>query len=358
MIDFPASPTNGQVFTSGAQSWTWDGTKWVASGIAVMPPLSTGDNRIINGDMRIDQRNNGASGTAAGYTVDRWLYNVSQANKGTWGRNLNAVSPPAGFLYYLGFQSSSAYVPAAADFFFFAQIIEVEAVSDFQFGTANAQLVTLSFLAYSSVTGTFSGVIANNALNRSYPFIYTVPTANSWTKIAITIPGDIAGNWTGTFGNVEVIFNLGCGSTYSGPANAWAAVRQFAATGSVNLVSTNGATFYVTGVKLEIGSVATPFNRQSLAKSMADCQRYYQQPTQWFFNGYAAAASQNFYNTFVFNTVMRALPTVTTPSPTYLNASGLTTNTIGVDMVIMKATATAVGNAQASALQVQLSAEL
>ena len=150
MIDFPASPINGQVFVSGAQSWTFDGTKWVASGVAVQPPLSTGDNRLINGDMRIDQRNNGASGTANGvYTVDRWLYAANLAGKGTWQQYTSAVNVPlTGFAYSLLFQSSSAYASLTGDYFAFVQKIEADMVSDFAWGTASAKSVTLSFFGH------------------------------------------------------------------------------------------------------------------------------------------------------------------------------------------------------------------
>ena len=133
MLDFPSSPGVGQVVTIGGVTWTWDGVKWTAAGTGtgIYLPLTggtmtgdlilnrdpvvalgaatkqsvdargAGDNRIINGDMRIDQRNNGASGTASGYTVDRWKFNASLATKGAYGRNLNAVAGPAGFPYAL-----------------------------------------------------------------------------------------------------------------------------------------------------------------------------------------------------------------------------------------------------------------
>ena len=259
-----------------------DGTTIQAAGDGTISTtvVPMGDNRIINGDMRIDQRNNGASGTANGYTVDRWNYYSNQAAKGTWGQKLNAIAGPVGFPYYLGFQSSSAYAPLAADQFIIQQYLEFDAVSDFAFGSASASSITLSFWARSSLTGTFGGAIQNNGASRNYPFTYSLPTANSWTKITLTIPGDTTGTWTvsGNSAALGVIFDLGTGSTYRAPANAWTSSPFISgATGAVSVVATNGATFYVTGVKLEIGSVATPYNRQSLAKSLADCQRYYEQ---------------------------------------------------------------------------------
>jgi hypothetical protein len=312
MIDFPASPTVGQVFVSGAQSWTWDGTKWAPSGTLVMPPLATGDNRIINGDMRIDARNNGASGTAVSvYTVDRWVYGATQAAKGTWQRGGPTGALAPGFPYSLSFQSSSAYTPLAADTFIFFQPIEADVIADFQWGGANAQPVTLSFWALTGgLTGTFSGSLSN--ITRSYPFTFSIPTVNVWTRIVVTIPGDTAGTWTlsGNAMGVRVIFDLGSGATMRAPAGAWASGAYNGANGAVSVVAVNGAGLWVTGVKLEIGSVATPFNRQSLAKSMADCQRYYSQT-----NGNAlisaTAAGQFLATSVVFPVTMRAIPTVT-----------------------------------------------
>ena len=166
--------------------------------------------------MRIDQRNNGASAPASGgyTTVDRWACYVAQSGKGTVGRNLSGGNGPAGFPYYLGFQSSSAYTPLASDTFEFAQAIEADMISDFQWGTASAQPVTLSFWASSNQAGTFSGVVKNYAQNRSYVFSYPL-SANTWTKIVITIPGDTAGTWVGSgnAGALYLMFDLGSGST-------------------------------------------------------------------------------------------------------------------------------------------------
>jgi hypothetical protein len=293
-----------------------------ASGVVTIPslaaPQAIGDNRIINGDMRIDQRNAGASGTAINaYTVDRWLYACSQANLITWGQG--GPSSLAGFPYYWSLASNSAYVPLASDYCQLLQSIEADMISDFAWGTASAQPVTLSFWAVSSVTGTFSGALGG-ATNRYYPFTFSIPIANTWTRIAVTIPGDTAGAWTlsGNGTGLSVDFDLGSGANYRAPANAWTTAPGgiAGANGAVSVVATNGATFGVTGVKLEIGSVATPYNRQSLAKSMADCQRYYQvlgEGGGWdvIVQGYAAFVGQSIGSTVSFNTAMRATPTVT-----------------------------------------------
>src|SRR4029077_4946774 len=149
---------------------------------------------------------------------------------------------------------------------YLTQIIEADMISDLAFGTAQAQSVTLSFWAYSNQTGTFSGALVNSSSNRSYPFTYVISVANTWTRIVITIPGDVAGTWvmSGNGASLNVRFDLGSGATYRGPANAWAAANYVGATGAVSLSPTNLAFFALTGVKLEVGSVATPYNRQSL----------------------------------------------------------------------------------------------
>jgi hypothetical protein len=300
--------------------------------IAYVNSLPTiGDNRIINGDMRIDQRNGGASGTAINaYTADRWKFWAVAASKGSWRQTPGATVP--GFPYCLGFTSSSAYALVAGDYFLFGQFIEAEMISDFAFGTANAQPITLSFWAYSSLGGTFGGTITNSAQNRSYPFSYALVAA-TWTKVVITIPGDTTGTWslTGVGSGLALYFAFGVGTTYSAPsANSWQAGTYFAPTGSVSVVGTNGATFYVTGVKLEVGSVATPYNRQSLAKSMADCQRYFQKlggsiVADILLQGNATAAGANGPGSSIGYAPMRAAPTgVIVGTFTLTNASSAT----------------------------------
>jgi hypothetical protein len=345
MIDFPASPTIGQQFTAAGVVWTWDGTKWLPAGLSPTVVPGINDNRLINGDMRIDQRNAGASGTAAGYTVDRWAYGASQVSKFSWQRNSNSPAAPGGFPYGLLLTSASAFTPAASDYFQVFQAIEADAISDFQFGSASAQPVTLSFWVYSSLTGTHSGYFGNNAGTRTYPFTYSIPTANTWTRIVITIPGDTAGTWvlSGNGGSATLGFDLGSGSTYRGTANVWTSTGLVGVTGAVRVVSTNGAIWLITGVKLEVGSVATPYNRQSLAKSLADCQRYYQAGQIYMTNsasspaGFTVACSS-------LHTPMRATATMVVTANNNANISSLAV-VDGGTIFYASGTATATGNA-------------
>lgn len=239
-------------------------------------------NRIINGAMVIDQRNAGASvGTASGasvYTVDRFAAVYSQTSKFTIQQNAASVTPPVGFTNYLGVTSSSAYSVGSTDFFVIRQAIEGLNVADLAWGTANAATVTLSFWVRSSLTGTFGGVIMNSAANRSYPFTYTINSANTWEKETITIAGDTSGTWLTTNGvGMYVQLGLGVGTTYSGTAGAWTGTSNiFSATGATSVVGTNGATFYITGVQIEKGSTATSFDYRPYGTELQLCQRYYE----------------------------------------------------------------------------------
>jgi len=232
-------------------------------------------NRIINGAMAINQR--AASVTASGYTVDRFQYVASASSKGTLAQSTTVY--PTGFNYSLGFTSSSAYSVAAGDYFAINQTIEGFNIADLGWGTANAKTVTLSFWVYSSLTGTFGGSLSSYASTRSYPFTYTISSANTWTQISVTVVGDTtvsATNWKiNNDAGMNVWFGLGVGTTYSGTAGAWAGTAYYSATGATSVVGTNGATFYITGVQLEKGSTATSFDYRPFGTELALCQRYF-----------------------------------------------------------------------------------
>ncbi len=358
MIDFPASPTIGQQFSAAGVVWTWDGTKWLPSGLSPTVVPGINDNRIINGDFRIDQRNGGASGSASGYTIDRWQFSTTQVGRVYWQQNSSGSSIIyQGFPYYLGLTTISAYTVSATDYFAVMQTIEADMVSDFAWGTANAQPVTLSFLARSSIIGSFSGSIRNAGSTRAYPFSFNLPAANTWTNIVITIPGDTAGTWvmSGNAASLIVNFDVGSGANFRAATGGWQGGGFIGVTGSASIVATANAKFYVTGVKLEIGSVATPYNRQSLAKSMVDCQRYYQIYGSLNASGYNAAGSVAYGNYII--PAMRAAPTVVFSNQGYLNASAMVTNNVDAVSLRTQITVTAVGFGSGNTT-VALSAEL
>ena len=268
-------------------------------------------NRIINGAMVIDQRNAGASVTPAngGYTLDRWGANQTTASKFSVQQNAGSVTPPVGFSKYLGATSLSAYSVGASDIFALYQIIEGFNIADLNQGTANAKTVTLSFQVYSSLTGTFGGSLAiNGSTTRSYPFTYSVPTANTWTSISVTVAGDTFTNTVSTTNTagMSVYFGLGGGSTYSGTANTWASADYRTATGATSVVGTNGATFYITGVQLEVGSIATGYEYRMYNQELSACQRYYQLTNNFSGSGATSTAAAG----LCFWSQMRANPTL------------------------------------------------
>jgi len=290
-------------------------------------------NRIINGDMRIDQRNAGASvtPTETQYTIDRWQSRLSQSSKYTVQQSAGAVTPPTGFTKYLGITSSSAYSVLTGDYFAQQHNIEGFNVADLGWGAAGAATVTLSFWVRSSLTGTFGGCAQNASANRSYPFTYTISTANTWEQKTITIAGDTSGTWNTTNGaGLVLFFGLGVGSTYSGTASAWAGANYVSATGATSVVGTNGATFYITGVQLEQNTSATPFERRLYNQELANCQRYFQTYTQPPLRGVVVGTTALNRMGMVLPVVMRTAPTAVVGAlPVYDGSLTSTVSSIG-----------------------------
>jgi hypothetical protein len=316
-------------------------------------------NRILNGSMVIDQKNAGASVTPVDgtYSVDRWVCGLSQASKFTVQQTPSAtetgfaVRVAAGFTNYLACTTAaSANVTlGASDVFVIGQKIEGFNFADMAWGTAAAKTVTLSFLAYSSVTGTFGGAFVNNASNRSYPFTYSIPTANTWTTISVTIAGDTTGTWVGATNGVavKIWFSLGSGSSGLNTAGAWVGANSYSATGAVSPITTNSSTFYITGVQLEKGSTATSFDYRPYGTELALCQRYYYKVTTYPL-GFAISASDLYCNTLKLPVTMRSAPSgdagatyqVSTGSAGTVNIVNTTGSATTVDAVSLSNTGT------------------
>jgi hypothetical protein len=361
--------TNAITDASGGNTTTINGYTPTVSNMA-------GRNRLINSDMRIDQRNAGASvdtsiTNSTTYTLDRFYYVATQASKFTIQQNGGSIAPPAGFNSYAGLTSTSSYTPTASDLFIFEQKIEGHNIADFNWGSANAADVTLSFWVRSSLTGTFSGSLRNINDTRNYAYTYTIDSANTWEKKTITITGDTTGTWDSTTGaGVKVGFCIGAGSNYLTTAGSWGGTTVVGATGTTSVVGTSGATFYLTGVQLEAGSVATPFEHRQYGQELALCQRYYQkyagQPSAYLGNG--NLARNGWLTSFIYPVKMRTAPTASNitgfaagNATTYAFSSPSMVTTVDGLYEIYGASATAIGYSEPFCIfftTLDLSAEL
>ena len=304
-------------------------------------------NRIINGDMRIAQRGTAAVTTSASFPVDR--FQVVHITDGAFSAQQDS-SAPAGFVNSVKVTTTTAdETLATTQRLTFSQIIEGTNISDLAWGTANAKTVTLSFWVRSSLTGTFGGSFVNDASNRAYPFTYSISVADTWEQKSITIAGDTTGDWlTTTAIGIRVFFGLGVGSGRSGTAGAWAASNLQSATGAVSVISTLNATWYITGVQLEVGSVATPFERRPFGTELALCQRYYFRVNAsgtgvYFGSGYNRSTTDQ-ESIIAFPVSMRIVPTSLTTSGTAadyrVNHGTTATNCSSVPVLQSRDTAT------------------
>ena len=274
-------------------------------------------NRIINGDMRIDQRNAGAAVTVTStstyiYATDRYInYN----NTGTSYTAQQVADAPAGFTASTKLTFGSAISLGATGEAVFQQIIEGFNVSDLAWGTVSASSIALSFWVKASFTGISSVGFANGAGTRVYATTYTIAAANTWEYKTVVVPGDTSGTWlTDNMQGLHVRFQNIAGSNFQVAANnAWAtrsgsfnasdSIFGTKAIGSPTSISA-GATWQITGLQLEKGSTATEFERRPIGVELALCQRYYQ--TSSFFVVNASA-----YSNYYYKVSMRTTPTVT-----------------------------------------------
>jgi hypothetical protein len=255
-------------------------------------PIAGSRNRIINGDMRIDQRNAGAAINSAGdgtWTVDRWVcyHNIATVNV---GQNLNSVASVNGFPNQLGIQITATATASGSQYTNFQHYVEGFNAADLAWGTSSAQSVTISFWVRSSVTGTHGAAIQNATSDLGYPFTYTISSANTWEYKTITIPGPTTGTWNTTNGRgITLIFDLGQGPSFRFTAGSWQSANVQGVSGAVSLNQTINATFFLTGIQLEPGTVATPFERRSYGQELALCQRYFEPISKY--ERYAGASS-------------------------------------------------------------------
>jgi hypothetical protein len=364
-LDFPNSPGVGATFTSGGLVWTWDGTKWAATGTSqtgVYLPLSGGTltgplntttsgtpnaidntvigattpaaatltslnggslsgyrNMVVNGQQWINQRYaTGGSSLTGDWVTDHWNYACSgAAATGQLGFFTTTLTPANNPLPGSGLAAMSINVqtsvpsPGASDAWTFIQPIEGTIFcADLLWGTAQAQSLTFSCNIVSSITGTLGVSLRNKDGNRSFVQLVNVTTGEQ--RVSFWVPGDTGGTWAGS-GQIFLGFDLGSGSSFNAPSlGTWVAggfVRH--ASQTLNLVrAAAGQTMRIKDIQLERGGVATPFERRSYTAEMLMCQRYWQQ--QWIqVGGYSGSAGLGVYASAFLNPPMAGTPTVT-----------------------------------------------
>lgn len=268
-------------------------------------------NRIINGDMRIDQRNAGATtSTTNGYTLDRFYFYSDISGVATTVQQVSDA--PTGFTNSLKVTASTGATAGTGKQSVLGQAIEGFNIADLGWGTANAKTITISFWVKSSLTGTFAGNLQNAAPNRDYVFTYAISAANTWEQKTITIAGDTSGTWGTTNGiGLVVYFNMGSNqSSFAGASNTWTTSILRTTSGAVELLQTTGATWQLTGLQLEVGSSATSFEWKPYNMELYNCYRYYYKyPGSPNIHG-CLYSSGKYIGHVWFPAVMRTTPTI------------------------------------------------
>ncbi len=291
-------------------------------------------NLIINGAMQVAQRGTSGTSTADIYTMDRFaLGHGSPVNAMTFEQSTDA---PDNFKNSLKITAGTGASASTTGYAILRQAIEGQNISHLGFGTSAAKALTLSFWVKSSLTGTFGVSVRNQAGTRAYGGTYTISSANTWEYITVAIPADTLGTWPTDNGiGLHLFWDLGAGSNYDIAAGSWTTgSNMFGVASTVKLTETTGATFYITGVQLEVGSTATPFEHRSFGDELAKCQRYYQTLTV-LNTTYSAAIAYTGGSNAVLPTAnfstMRAAPSVTFDSSgniEYFNGSAWADTTV------------------------------
>jgi len=235
-------------------------------------------NLIINGAMNVSQRGTSAVTIPYNdetYVVDRFVHYESGSGAFTAQQVADA---PAGFVNSLKITVTTADTSVASgEYYWTQQQIEGYQTIPLAWGTSDAKPLTISFWVKSSVTGTFGAALSNGAFNYGYPFTYDINSANTWEYKTLTVAGPTAGTWpTNNTRSLRIYFDHGSVNTYASAYNGqWVSAGRNNATGGVDLINTLNATWQVTGVQLELGKVATPFEHRSYGEELALCQRYY-----------------------------------------------------------------------------------
>jgi hypothetical protein len=307
-VRYLVDDTNGTIWNL---RWRTSANRW--------EPISgfeSDRNRIINGAMLVDQRRAYvvANSQTDVYVSDRFRFLAS----GGGNANVQTVTNDGP----TGVSRNSAKITvatqdtslAAGDYYLFRQGIEGNLIQDLGFGSANTP-ITISFYVKSSVTGLFGGSIRNPNDTRCYVYNYTINAANTWERKIISLTVDNTGTYgTGTDLGLYLVWSLGHGANATSSTTGWQAAGYNQSTGCTNLFNTASATWQISGVQLEIGPTATPFQTRDIETELGKCQRYFERM------GLVSNAAGADYQNYFYNTTKRVAPTSYTwysaaPSP-------------------------------------------
>lgn len=249
-----------------------------------LAPNAAQANIIIGGNFSTNPWQRGtsfSSPTTGDYTADRFKYNFSGAGAVDVLKTADAPTIAEAGVYsadclHIDVTTADASI-AAGDNYSVQYIVEGYDISQAGFGQSNQKEITLSFWHKHTVTGTYCVGFTNSAVNRSYVAEYTQSVADTWEKSTITITADSSGTWLYTNGGGLLIwFTIAAGSTYQTTAGSWQAGLFYATSNQVNAMDNASNNFKLALIKLELGSVATPYPVENRADILARCQRYYE----------------------------------------------------------------------------------
>ena len=247
----------------------------------------TGRNMVINGGMTISQRGTSFSSVAnVSYTLDRMQWYDTGA--GVVDISQSTDTPNGNFYNSLKIDVTTADTSdnlAAGDLYNIIHQIEGYNIAHLGWGTSDAKTVTLSFHIKSPKTGTHSVTLRNSDQTRTRVEEFTVSAANTWEKKTITIPGDTSGTWQATTSaGIQLIFPLAAGSTFhaASTVGSWGTDSNnsgniYASPNQVNCMDDAANNWYITGIQLEVGQAATPFEHEDVGTTLEKCQRYYEE---------------------------------------------------------------------------------
>jgi uncharacterized membrane protein YjjB (DUF3815 family) len=269
-------------------------------------------NIVINGAMQVAQRGTSAVTTSGSFAVDRW---ISSSNASDFSAQQSTTVPSGeGFKYSYTVSPSSTKTPGSGTYFAVSHRVEGNNIYMLNWGTSAAKKATLSFWVRSSKTGTYSIGTKNAGATRAIVNEYTISSADTWEYKTITIPGVTDGSWPidNTRG-LTLDFWLAGNNAATSTIGSWLSANANMSANQVNFFDSTSNNFYLTGVQLEVGEQATPFEHRSYGDELQKCRRYYEQydadSGRWIAaGGYEGTTDAEF--SFLFNVQKRAAPTV------------------------------------------------